>query len=57
MGIQTVVKLKLDWQLRQDGFRVGQISKGDVVSLQSCDKALGHTVELPAFNGRGHGLL
>ena len=55
MGMQTVVMLKPDWQFRQDGFCIGQISKGDVVSLKGFDKAFGHAVGLRAFDGRGHG--
>jgi len=55
MGMQAVVMLEPRWQLRQDRLCIGEIVKGHVVSFKGFHKALGHTVGLLTFNGRGHG--
>jgi hypothetical protein len=54
--MRSVVMSKLDRQLRQDGFSIGQISKGREVSLERFGQTLGHAVRLRIFNRRGRGV-
>lgn len=54
--MQVVVLLEPRWQLCHDDLCIGEIAKSHLFSFEGSHKALGHTVGLQTFNGRGHGL-
>lgn len=44
MWMHLVIAVEPDWQLRDDGLRIGPGVHADIVALEGADERLGHTV-------------